>query len=738
MTHLPPFIADLAVILITASLVTLVFRRLHWPVVLGYLLAGFLVGPHVPLIHTVSDTESVKVWAELGVIVLLFTLGLEFSFRRLLKIGRSALVTGLFAIVSMLGMGYLTGRMLGWTDMNSLFLGGILSISSTMIIAKSFEELRLKSRSFATLVMGILIVEDLIAILLLVLLSTIAVSQSFSGTELLSSSARLLFFLILWSVLGALFVPRFIRWMKPYLTDETTLVVSLGLCLGMVLIATTAGFSPALGAFVMGSLIAETNLREKVEHLVQPVKDLFGAIFFVSMGMLVDPTSLPDHAGAIVLITSVVVFGKLFSNTLGAILSGETLRKSVQTGLSLTQIGEFSFIIAALGISLGVVDPSLLTISVMVAALTSMTTPFMIAKADPIADWVEAKIPPNTRRFLEDYRSAWQKSAGDNIAGELVGAFGGRILIHGTLIIAITLGWKRLVHPLIEGVLPPDAAAATSLLTVLLLSSPFYWAFLFSCPANSLVASVRALDVGVRLARIGLGSLLCLFTVAQFAGGRLVSGILGALIIIAALLLSRAARPVYRRIENQWAKNSPPHSRSPTQAPPLAPWDAQLTEIEVSPASEFVGMNLMRAQLKEKFGVMVALIERGHTRLLAPGRETLILPGDRLSVIGTDEQIERARKALAEPLPDLVVDGSPEYSLFSYSLRAPSPWVGKRIRDSGLREQVHGLIVGLERNGQRILNPDSGLELRSGDLLWIVGDPLRIGKKGSPRTHLQT
>lgn len=730
MTHLPPFITDLAIILITASFITLIFRRFKWPVVLGYLLAGFFVGPHFPLIRTVSETESVKVWAELGVIVLLFTLGLEFSFRRLAKIGRPALMTGLFALLFMLGLGYLTGLVLGWTDMNSLFLGGILCISSTMIIVKSFEEQNLKGRSFAALVTGVLIVEDLVAILLLVLLSTIAVSKTVSGAELLGSSVRLGFFLVLWTILGTLLIPRFIRWMRPYLTDETTLVVSLGLCLGMVLIATTAGFSPALGAFVMGSLIAETALREKVEHLVQPVKDLFGAIFFVSMGMLVEPASLPDHAGAIVLITLVVIVGKLLANSVGALLAGESLRKSIQTGLSLAQIGEFSFIIAALGISLGVVDPSLSTISVMVAALTSMSTPFMIAHSEGIADWIESRLPGGARRFLEDYRSAWQKSGGQSMTGQILSAYGLKILVHGTLIVAITIGWRSLVHPLVEGLFSEEIAAAVSLISVLILSSPFYWGFIYSRPGHLHLQTFRALDVGIRVARITLGAMLCLFTIGQFMGTLLVSGLLATFMVIGALVFSRAAKPFYRRIESHLRQSRPvpAPTRTPGAAAALAPWDAQLTEIQVSTGSEFVGQTLLKAQLKERFGVMVALIERGEMKLLAPGRETLILPGDLLAVIGTDEQVEKARIALEKKPGENFADQGTEYSLFSYLLRSPSPWIGRKIRESGLREQVQGLIVGLERDGQRILNPDSALELRSGDLLWIVGDPVRIPK----------
>ena len=354
MIHLPVLIADLGLILAAAGVTTLLFKKIKQPLVLGYILAGVLVGPYIDFMPTVTDHKSITIWAEIGVIFLLFSLGLEFSFKKLVKVGGSASITAIVEVVFMLLIGFGVGKMLGWSTMDSIFLGGILSVSSTTIIIRAFEELGVKHKKFAGLVFGVLIVEDLVAILLLVLLSTLAVSQQFAGTEMLISILKLAFFLVLWFLGGIFLIPTFLKATKKLMNDETMLIVSLALCLVMVLLAVKVGFSPALGAFIMGSILAETTQAEKIEHLTKSVKDLFAAIFFVSVGMLIDPSILLEYALPIVAVTLATVLGKLISSTLGALLSGQPLKTSVQAGMSLAQIGEFSFIIATLGLTLKV------------------------------------------------------------------------------------------------------------------------------------------------------------------------------------------------------------------------------------------------------------------------------------------------------------------------------------------------------------------------------------------------
>ncbi|RYG48551.1 MAG: cation:proton antiporter, partial [Chitinophagaceae bacterium] len=408
MLHLPPLIVDLGLILGAAAIITILFKWLKQPLVLGYLIAGFLVGPHFTLFPTVADAANITVWAEIGVIFLLFSLGLEFSFKKLLKVGTPASVTALVEVIFMLMIGYVAGSLMGWSKMDSIFLGGVLSISSTTIIIRAFEELNVKGHKFASLVFGILIVEDLVAILLLVLLSTLAVSTQFAGTEMLMSVAKLVFFLVLWFISGIFFLPTFLRKTKKFMNDEMLLITSLALCMLMVWLATKVGFSPALGAFIMGSILAETVYAEKIEHLVKSVKDLFGAVFFVSVGMLFDPEMLAKYAVPVLVITVVTVIGKTFSTTAGALISGQPLKSSVQAGMSLSQIGEFSFIIATLGLTLKVTSDFLYPIAVAVSAITTFTTPYMIKMSEPLYEWLQKRLPNSWTMAIHRYSSRAQ------------------------------------------------------------------------------------------------------------------------------------------------------------------------------------------------------------------------------------------------------------------------------------------------------------------------------------------
>src|SRR5690606_29321723 len=377
MHHLPSLIQDLGLILITAGITSLLFKRLKQPVVLGYILAGFLVSQNFPFLPSVHDMEGIKTWAEIGVIFLLFNLGLEFSCKKLMHIGSAAGVTAITEVSAMLVIGFGLGRLLGWSFMDCIFLGGILSISSTTIILRAFDELGMKGRRFANLVFGVLIIEDLVAVLLLVLLSTIAVSRQFEGAQMLLSVTKLVFYLLLWFVSGIFFLPTLLRKLKKMLNDESMLIVSIALCLTMVMLASSAGFSPALGAFIMGSILAETTKAEHIEHLIKPVNDLFDSVIFISVGVLIDPVILQDYALPILIITLSLLLFKTLNVAIGALFSGQSLKTALQAGMSQAQIGEFSFIIATLGISLHVTSEFIYPVAVAVSAVTSFTTPYM-------------------------------------------------------------------------------------------------------------------------------------------------------------------------------------------------------------------------------------------------------------------------------------------------------------------------------------------------------------------------
>lgn len=728
MIHLPDIIQDLGLILSAAAVVTILSKMLKQPAVLGYLIAGFLVSRHVSFLPTVKDEASIKVWAEIGVIFLLFGLGLEFSFKKLAKVGKSASVTALFEIVFMIICGYALGQALGWSSMDSLFLGGILSVSSTTIIVRAFSELGMKGNRFVSVVFGVLIVEDLVAILLLVLLSTLAITNSFSGSQLAGSTAKLGFFLALWFVVGIYVIPIFLKKLKRYLNDETALIVSIGLCLSMVILAVSVGFSPALGAFVMGSILAETSEGKRIEHLIAPVKDLFGAVFFVSVGMLIDPSILGEHWYAIIAVTLVTIFGKLFSSSLGALLSGESLKVSVQSGMSLAQIGEFSFIIATLGLTLNVTSDFLYPIAVSASAITTFTTPYLIQISLPVYEKLESILPPSFLHKLNAYQQAVSKTSGDGLMTHLTKVYAGKILINGVLVVAISLFSQWALAKKVPTEILSQAWFPISYgFTVLFLASPFLWAIAVGSPkvqgkSNLPMETARALKMGVQLVRglIAGGFVLLLLIPLQLGMG--VSLFLFAATIVLLFVWNRFAKRVYRAVEDQFMANL---NQKDESKPVLAPWDASLAEFILSPDSPLVAKTLEESKLKETFGITIGVIERGAKQIFAPQRSERLLPFDKLFLIGTDEQLSKAKEAIeatsgpkGEP-----IEG---FGLELIQLHSESPFVGKSIRTCGIREKVNGLIVGIEREGNRILNPDSSFDLRSGDNVWIVGETEKI------------
>lgn len=739
MHPLPELIKDLGFILMTAAVVTLLFRKLNQPVVLGYLIAGFLVGPHFPLIHTVHDVKSIHVWAEIGVIFLLFGLGLEFSFKKLAQVGRSAAITTIFEVLFMLGLGYLVGQFFGWNRMDSLFLGGILSISSTTIIVRAFDELGLKTRKFVSLVLGVLIVEDLVAILLLVLLSTVAATQTLSGSALFETTLKLSFFIILWFVVGIYLVPAFLQKTRILMTRETTLIVSIGLCLMMVLVASDVGFSPALGAFIMGSILAETREGETIEHLILPIKDLFAAIFFVSVGMLFDPAIVASHLGVIITITVVTILGKFLSSTLGALLSGESLKHSVQAGLSLAQIGEFSFIIATLGSTLNVTSDFLYPIAVAVSAITTFTTPYQIRYATSFYNWLDKRIPYSTRTRLESYQKALRNRSSDNMAMVLWNLYGIKILLNSVIIVAVALAFSRILMPFLTSFIENNSLLnLVACIVTLLACAPFFWPIALSAPNREALLQVKdllhfkALQFGVVLFRLFLSVVLLGFVIGQFFSIATASGLVILALILVLMLLNRHTESFYLFFEAKFLSNlqeKETHELAEKKSlPELAPWDATLADFVLSPNSELALKPLQESRLKERFGVTIALIERGKGHILAPGGTELLLPFDRLFVIGDEEQLENARHAIESADHSINGQLSDAFGLDSLVLGDKSEFVNKSIRECGLREKINGLIVGIERDGRRILSPDSSIRLAARDIIWVVGDKLLLKK----------
>ena len=734
MEHLPNLITDLALILGAAAISTLVFKWLKQPLVLGYIIAGFIVSPYVQFTPTIADKENIETLAEIGVIFLLFSLGLEFSFKKLIRVGGSASITALIEIVFITVAGYFVGKLMGWSTMDSLFLGGMLASSSTTIILRAFDELGLKTKKFATIVFGVLIVEDIVVILLMVLLSTVAVARVFEGTEMLLTVIKLLFFLVLWFVAGIFLLPTFLKKAKRLMSDETLLILSLGLCLGMVLLATKVGFSAELGAFVMGSIIAETTSAEKVEHLLKPVKDLFGAIFFTSVGMMIDPAAMIEYAQPIFWITLLTLFGKLFSTTLGALLSGQPLKQSVQVGMSMAQIGEFAFIVATLGVSLGVTSAYLFPVAVGVSAITTFTTPYLIRSSASLSRWLEKVLPRSVLNRLNRYSTGTKEVSQNSewrlfIRSTIINA-----LLLSVIVFAVVMFSSVYVEPWIVKFSNGNSLAlkiVTCILTLFFLS-PFLWALAIKTPSEvnlRLIADNRynKLFYFVRLFRLGLVTFFIGFLLHRFFN--IYTGIVFTALVLGLLLIfSKKIRALYARLEQRFFANLNEREleTSRLNRTELAPWDAHIVPLIVPPAAPCVGKTLLELRWRETIGVNVVMINRGDHRIAAPGKEQMLYPGDELLVLGTDYQVQKLNVIIRPETGIQPSEVEEDIALFNYYLPEGSPFVGKTIRETGLREKANALVVGIERNKQRILNPESDLVFEAKDNLFIVANSKMI------------
>ncbi|WP_316827949.1 cation:proton antiporter [Pedobacter miscanthi] len=732
--HLPDLIADLGLILAAAGITTLIFKKIKQPLVLGYILAGLLVGSHLDFFPSVTDTKSINIWGEIGVIFLLFSLGLEFSFKKLVKVGGSASITAIVKVLFIILAGYLVGKAMGWKDMDSLFLGGILSISSTMITIKAFEELGLKHKKFAGLVFGVLIVEDLVAILLLVLFSTLAVSQQSAGTEMLYSILKLAFFLVLWFLGGIFVVPSFLKATKKLMNDETMLVVSLALCLVMVLLADKVGFSPALGAFIMGSILAETTQAERIEHLTKSVKDLFAAVFFVSVGMLIDPSMLVKYAVPILVATTVIIFGKILFTILGALLSGQPLKTSVQSGMSLAQIGEFSFIIASLGLTLKVTSDFLYPIAVAAAAITTFTTPYLIKLSEPFYQYLNRVLPKKWLDGIERYSSSTEGITTLSDWKVLLRSYIFNTIIHSVIIIAIIFLAYRYVQPfIVSNIANSLTSIIISVVVSFILMSPFLWALSIRRIQRTAYSHLwlnkkytRGPLIAIEFFRIALGIFFVGFLMYEFFDTWIAAVIALGLIILGMVIFSRKLQSFYDKLERRFMLNL---NARENQKPDILPWDTHLTELRVSPESEVVGKTLTELMIREKYGVNIALIERGRNNIPTPGRDERLYPNDKLLVIGADDQLAAVKALLEIDTPEIAEEDNfpnKEMTLQKVVVHAESPVYGLSIRNAGIREKAQALIVGIERGADKILNPSSEFIFDTGDVIWIVGNNKKI------------
>lgn len=734
-------VQDLCVIMLTAGVTSLLFKLLRQPVVLGYIVAGMLVGPHVLGEAWVSNEESVDTWGQIGVLFLLFALGLEFSFKKLLQVGNTAIIAAAVIVIGMMGLGFLVGRLFGWDEMNSLFLGGMLCMSSTTIVFKALDDMGLRNHKFAKICFGILVVEDLFAVVLMVLLSSIATSRSFEGREMLYQVGKLVAYLVLWFVVGIALLPTFLRRFNKHLNDETLTILSVGLCLGMVLLAIGAGFSSALGAFVMGSVLAETLEAERIEHLIQPVKNIFGSIFFVSVGMMINPSQLAEYWLPIVIITVVVIAGQILFASGGTLLSGQSLKVSMQTGFSLVQIGEFAFIIASLGQSLGVTSASLYPIVVAVSVITTFLTPFVMKLSDPAYQAIDRRLSPEAKLVLENYarnrntvtmQSTWKRLLKKVLAS---------LFIYGIILSFIYLVFFHYVNPWLESVLPdviPEwTIKAIELFALLSVSSPFIYAMANahrkSHESRQLWHSgnfQKAQLIGIALLRTVSCVLFVFYAIMRSFS--LTSGVVAviAFAIVFLMLMSRRVRHNAKSLTQQFNENLSAREKSAERRRSvsrhfegrLLDYDVHLAEFELETNSAFCGRTLQQLNIRQGSGVSIVRIVRGGVNINIPGGRTAVYPRDKIIVAGSDEQIDRFKQMLESSIRKEKTEQRTHVTLEHFTLSPDNQLVGTTIMQSGIREQARCIVMGIERDGKLITNPDPQLQFQAGDTVIAAGE----------------
>ena len=739
MGELPFLISDLALILVIAGVVTILFKRLNQPLVLGYIVAGFICGPHVSLLPSVADTSSVETWSEIGVIFLMFTLGLEFSFKKILKMGSTPFIAACTIIFCMIGMGSIAGHAFGWSRMNSLFLGGMLAMSSTTIIFKALDDLGLRQQRFASNVLSVLVVEDILGILLMVVLAMLAESSHLEGTALAGSIFRLLLVLVVWFLVGVFVVPTFLRKNRRWMSKETLLVVSLGLCFLMVVLAAKMNYSTAFGAFMMGSILAETIEAEQIEAVVSPVKDLFGAIFFVSVGMMVDPAVLMQYWVPIVVLVFTILIGQVVFGTFGYLLSGQSLRVAMQCGFSMAQIGEFAFIIASLGESLKVTDGFLYPVVVAVSVITTFLTPYMIKLAVPAYQKIEPRLPERLRRTLDESTGGVPSVSDSNAWKKLFGSLLKQVVSYSFLSAAIIAIMLSSVLPVLRHLMGTQwGNLACGLLTIGLIS-PFLRAivmrknhseeFKFLWYDNHLNKFPLIFTVLVRLV---LATGFIFYVLKFLLPFSAVILWFSSFFLMLVLMASRVVKSSSIRLEHLFLRNLRSRDmqaerqgkQKPQYAETLLSRDVHLSVLPLPMNTRLAGHTLRELDLAKKEGVMVAAVLRDGQRINIPGPDVMLFPGDRLQVIGDDDKLSAFAARLQSEVNQDYALSSDEHEIIlrSITINKASPFLGKTVRDSGLREIYQCMLVGFEDGVDHLVLPQAQRVFEQGDVVWIVGE----------------
>ena len=741
MAELPSMIKDLALILVMAGVVTLIFKKLKQPLVLGYIVAGFLVSPHMPYTASVVDVESIHLWADIGVMFLLFSLGLDFSFKKILRMGASPIISTCTIIFCMSMLGLAVGRAFGWGQMDCIFLGGMLAMSSTTIIYKAFDDLGLRQQQFAGLVMSVLILEDILAIVMMVMLSAIA-HGNLEGGQMLHSVMSIVFFLVLWLVVGIFAIPLFLRSVRNLINNEVLLVVALGLCCAMAVVSTQVGFSSAFGAFIMGSILAETIEVERIEKLVEPVKNLFGAIFFVSVGMLVDPKILVEYAIPIALLVLTILVGQSVFGTFSFMLGGESLKSAMRCGFSMAQIGEFSFIIASLGLSLGVISDFLYPVVVAVSVITTFLTPYMIRLATPAYNNLESHLPNKLINSLNQIAVGSHHTQEQSKWKKLLTQMAINTVVYSILTSAAIAMMLTFVLPFMRELLPGwelhwYANAVTGVLTVLVIA-PFLRAMVMKKNRSEEFRALWAENNRNRLPLIFTILVRVVIAVAfifyicnylsRFTNALMITI---ALVVIVLIIFSRWVKHRSITLERLFVQNlrsrdieAQVHGKKrPLYEGRLLDRDIHIAEFEVPADSKWMGQTLKQLNLGRKYGVHISSILRGGWRINIPDGDYVIFPGDKLQVIGSDEQFTSFREALEKERLGVDVNFEQrEMLLRQLIIGHDSPFVGKTLIESGIRDFYSCMVIGLEEGKQNLSPFRPNRKFEEGDIIWVVGE----------------
>ena len=745
MSELPELVQDLALILVVAGFVTLLFKKLKQPLVLGYIVAGFLVSPHMPYTMSVVDQGDIQTWADIGVIFLLFSLGLDFSIKKILKMGASPIIAACTIIFSMMLLGVIVGHSFGWKEMDCIFLGGMVAMSSTTIIYKAFSDMGLTQQGFASTVMSVLILEDILAIVMMVMLSTVASGNSPDGVQLLGSIMKIGFFLVLWFVVGLFAIPLFLRSVRKILNSETLLIVSLGFCCLMAVISTQVGFSAAFGAFVMGSILAETVEADKIIRLVDPVKNLFGAIFFVSVGMLVKPDVIVQYAIPILLLVITILVGQALFGTLGYLLGGQTLKNAMRCGFSMAQVGEFAFIIATLGKSLGVISEFLYPVVVAVSVITTFLTPYMIRAAEPCYNVLVKHLPKRWVRRLTHIQTnnAGESASTNNLWKVLMKKMIFNTLIYGILSAAVIAIMFSAALPICRNLSIKWTGshwignAVCGFLTILFIA-PFLRSIVMKQNHSEAFKSLwtdrrinRLPLTATILARV-LIALSFIFYICnyltRFKNALMIAVAVGLLIL---MLLSRWLKKRSITLERLFIQNLQSRDieaqkqgkKKPLFANHLIDRDIHIANLELPDDSLWAGKTLYSLKLRNRFGVHISSILRGSKHINIPNGGTILFPGDKLQAIGNDEQLTKLSKAMKAELQPTITDiEKHEMKLRSFTISKTSPFIGKTLKDSGIRDEYNCMVVGVDEGQKNLTLITPSRCLQAGDVLWVVGE----------------